>query len=243
MNLGKYVVAGIAVLMLNGHAYSEMRIWHIKSGVYFEGEFERESLGKFYFSQGKGKKSISVDEANLVAKDLEYIRTMIPPKISIKVSSKTSAASGTYADPNEEVTTTDLTISKVSKEEFKGVLRAEFYMVAKEVAGPEHVVVGKEIFPVKFPDDGNEDFEYSMTVRTSQYADRIGDVERGRNYEGYAVFVFGPGGKILGMKTDLGWLDDEKIEAFRQFDVMSFFDDECRRKSTPRPPYTASRDY
>ena len=64
---------------------------------------------------------------------------------------------------------------------------------------------------------------------------------RGASYEGYLVVVVDPQGNKIATETDLSWLLDENINKIRNFYVGIFFNENCNKRSVPRPKYYDGR--
>ena len=109
------------------------------------------------------------------------------------------------------------------------------------MATDDYMMLAKKSFPIRFSDDGGSTVEVEMVAKARVY-DEVNRLEvRGRNYEGYLLVVLDPDGEILELKTNLNWLDDDKLEAFRRFKVFNFFNEDCKKVSTPRPRYYNDR--
>ncbi|MBI9021235.1 MAG: hypothetical protein JEZ10_08290 [Verrucomicrobia bacterium] len=243
MSLKKQILAGVAVVLLHGAAFAEIRVWHDKDGNYFEGEFVREQLGKVYFKD-TSRQTRSIEVTNLAPQSLGYIRTMIPPELEIDFSkNEKNKERNENASPQDQivVVTGTVKISPAGRTSFEGILRGELYLVGAEVATDDYMMMAKESFPIRFPAERNPSVEFTMSAIARVYEEYNGSQTRGRNYEGYVVVILGPNGDVIKTETNLSWLDDEEFEAFRKLPVRSFFDEDCRKRSVPRPNYYEGR--
>lgn len=241
-NISKHLLACFIVAATCGTAVSEMRIWQAKDGSRFKAEYIREHLGKYYFDTGRSTVSVAV--TNLIPDDVTYIRTMIPPKIDVRVATKTKDEEGEWKDDYVKITTATVDIKKRSDHPFEGVLRGELYLVGKEIATDDYVLVAKNGFPIKFSsDDGKPEFEYSTSVSVRGGYTDYDEETRGRYYKGYLLVVLGPNGDVIDTKTDLRWLTEDKVDKLRQFNVFNFFDENCRKRSVPRAQRHSSWSY
>lgn len=249
MRLNKQSVACITLILLCGSAFSEMRVWREVSGESFVGEYVREKFEKFYFKDTE-KQVRTVDASQISPIDLKYIRTMIPPKITVSLKKKSDrvellpeAITGEMDERIFDITV-NISIRKTSPAPFEGVLRGELYLVGQEVATDHHRMLLKNVFPIMFPKDGKPIFEYTAIGRARMYMEYGGEEMRGNEYEGYALFIYGADGKMMELQTDLEVLKDEtKIDTFRQLRENWFFKENCKKSSVPRMKVIEYLDY
>lgn len=230
----KYLYILLISAVFCGMGSAEMRVWHMEDGRSFKGEYLREQFGSFYFRDNH-KQVHHVAITNLIPSHVQHIYSMMPPEMKLLFRKKTSRESGKYADEDATLIDGVASIKKLSKQPFNGVLSGELYFVAREVATDDYRMLAKKRFSIRFPETKDQTFQFKMSSRTRAYEEYNKIERRGCNYEGYLLIVVGPSGDILEMKTDLGWLDEEEIETFRQFKVFSFFDKDCRKRPVPRP--------
>ena len=234
----KYRYIFLISFLLQGVSFAEMRAWHCNDGTLIQGEYiGRPAQGLFSFRSPSGEIQL-IAATNLVANQLKYIQDKIPPKIEIQFRKKLNKEKGTYADPDKTLINGTLRIRKIGRDPFGGTLQGELYYIAKEVATDDHMMLAVGKFPIRFPDTEDQTVEFSMSAETRKY-DEVNAIEiRGRNFEGYLAVVLGPSGEVLATQTDLKWLDAEEVKTMRTFHSFTFFDESCRKKSTPRMQYS-----
>jgi hypothetical protein len=238
----KYIYILLMSAVFSGTVSAEMRVWQTADGRSFKAEFLREKFGLFYF-RDENQQIQKVTVTDLVPSHVRYIRTMIPPEITLSYRKKMYKEKGRNADQDVTLVDGTVKITKSGTTPFEGVLSGELYFVAKEVATDHYMMLARKKFAIRFPKGKNQAFEFTMSARTRVYNEYNNLQTRGRNYEGYLLVVTSPSGDILGIKTDLGWLDEDKIPTLRRFDVFNFFDKDCRKKSVPRPKYYSGRGF
>lgn len=238
----KYLYILLISTVFCGGVSAEMRVWQTEEGRSFKGEYLREQFGLFYF-RGEDKQIQKVSVTNLIPSHVRYIHTMIPPKMMLSFRRNLSQEEGRYADPDVRLVDGIAEIKKISRKPFEGVLSGELYIVAKEVATDDYVMLVKKKVAVRFPVTKNPTVEIKFSARTRVYEEYNKIETRGRNYEGYLLVVTDPSGEILEMKTNLSWLDKEELSTFRRFNVFTFFNEECREQSVPRPKHYTGRGF
>jgi hypothetical protein len=237
----KYLPLFLITMLLHGAVSAEMRYWRQADGSVFEGEYLRQNLGNAYF-KGPDRKTHSVAVTNLVVSDMKYLEAMVPPKVDIRVKIKEVPEEGEYRDPNRSDLNAQITLKKISKKPFSGTLNGELYLVRREIADayPDtYRILTKRKVQVRFPDTKNASVQFDLSEVVRWWS--LKSEDRGWAYEGYLVVLLSPDGAVLQTKSDLRWLDDEKLETFRQLETYRFFDKDCRKKSTPRPRYFSNR--
>jgi hypothetical protein len=235
VSTGRALCAGVSLWFgICFSAGAEMRIWHKIDGTRFDAEFTREALGKIFF-QGADKENFSLLESDLVANDIKYLRSVIPPTVDIGFSKKIrEMPKSDYAHQDfysMEITAT-FKIKKTSRAEFTGQLPAEVYLIGKEVSSDEYRLFEKKGFLVEFP-DGKREFNYQLKSVLIHYSEYTGD-ERGALYEGYVAVVFDRTGTPLAFETNLSWMKKDNLAALRKLPVPGFLDKECRKRPVPR---------
>ena len=235
-----------AILSSSGIATgAEMRVWRDKSGNQFVGEFVQETLASVILKT-PDRRPLLIKLEDLSASDLEYLRTTILPPIKITARKKKREKernedfrkSGDYIT----IVTLNVTVQKLRRDPYAGMLRAEVYLVGEELATDDYRLSGKGESRVFFNEENRGAYKFSKSAEFRQYEEYNREEIRGADYEGYLVVVFDPEGNRMGYKTDLSWLDEDEIEKLRSFYVGSFFDESCRKRSVPRPKYYAPRE-
>jgi hypothetical protein len=242
----------LAAVFFCGSVSAEMRVWEDTSGTSVQAEFVREMFGAVELRRPSGKlHSIALE--NLSAQDTDYLRTRIPPEIELSVRTEAQAKernqNATRAEYEQfaddiNVVTAEVQVKKKSSTAFNGILRAEVYLVGKEVATDHYRLSGKETFPVQFTEENQGKYTFQTSADFRVYEEYNNLETRGAEYAGFLVVVMDPLGNRLATQTDLSWLkdeNDEKIDALRKFYVDSFFDENCRKRSVPRPQYYDAR--
>jgi hypothetical protein len=221
---------------------AKVRTWEDRQGTRFEAEFVRELFGTGFFKAPDGK-SFSVDTKELSAKDVQYIRTQIPPDVKIDFSkNEQDKKLSTYARPDDRVTivSATITVEQTSRAPFFGKLTAEIYLVSKEVATPDFRLLAKETRPVRFTEENRGRDTVSVTTEVRRYLEYNSQV-RGAQFAGYVALVFGPQGDQIAWSTDLPWLREEDLHLFRELKQGEFFDENCWKMPVPRPEYYIER--
>ena len=246
---GRLVRTGLVTLVLWGSASAEMRTWGTRDGRFFDAEYDRQVLGSVVFKDAN-RKTISVKFEDLSAAHQRYIRTMVAPEITINYSKHIeemkkpelwTKAIYQRDDDYTFIVTTDVTFTKRSKAPFDGSLTAELYLVGLEQATPDYVLFGKAVDKnVHFTEESKGRYVMRATANVRNYYE-YNRTYRGAKYEGYAVVVLDPRGKVSAFKSDLAWLDEESIDSLRQLRVKDFFNEKCKKVRTPRPKYYPDR--
>lgn len=232
------------VLLMKSALFAELRMWHSKDGTRFAGEYVAERLDRYYFRDQNGEtRTIAVDD--LVPNDEKYIRTLVPPDMDVRFRKKEFIPQGQYADPDTTVIDGTLTITKTSRKPFLGKLHGELYYVGEEVATDHYMILAKNKFSLAFPDSDEREpvNEIRLTAEARVYEEYNRMGLRGREYDGYAAVIFSTSGELVLFETDLHWLTEEKLEAFRELEEFNFFREDCKKTNVPRPQYYRSRGY
>jgi len=243
----------LAALFFCGSVSAEMRIWEDTSGVQVKAEFERELFGSVELRRPDGSRH-SIPLEKLSAQDIKYIRTRLPPKIKLDVRATNRSKvrnTHTLADPDwdsfdDEIDVVEIKtqIKKKSMAAFDGILRAEVYLIGREVLTPEiYRLSGKGASSqVKFTEENKGTFTFLGSADFRVYQEYNQMETRGAEYEGYLVIVTDSMGKKMATATNLSWLEDEKkMDELRNFYVGSFFNKDCRKQPVPRPAYFTSQ--
>ena len=237
-------------MVLCGSALAEVRMWKDRAGNEYEAEFVREMFDKITVREVNGKEHrVGVEE--LSDHDQKYIRVMVPPVMEIKFHRNFSIKPKPVElsdDDNDTVTILrgDVMIKKVSERPFTSGLRAELFLIAKEVDGGNYVLIDRtesnfllvQDHPHQFKTKGAEIRIYSEYNRQ----------RRGEEYLGYLVAISDARGNIVQVKTNIDWLTD-KVENLRELNSRGaasmysrHFDKETVQKAeVPRPNYYPSR--
>jgi hypothetical protein len=234
----------LAVLGGFRSARAEMRIWEEKSGLQIKGEFVRELFGEIELRRPDGS-LYSIPVKNLSEQDAEYVRTVIPPEIDLTVrkSEEPKVRNEKFVRAGDIMTTItiEVTARKKSRAPFNGVLRAEVYIVGKEVATDDYTLLGKSTSRIIFTDENKGRFTFTAAADSHVY-EEYNELEiRGAEYSGYVVVIVDALGNKLQVENGLSWLQDDHVDKLRRFYVGAFFDEMCRKRSVPRPKYYEDR--
>jgi hypothetical protein len=227
------------VLGMSLSCVAEMRYWHDRDGKEYYGEFSKEVFGNVYL-RGTDGKVFPVAATNLVDSDMDAIRQLRPPKIKVKFTRELLEVNDyppeydpdTWNDIEIDVTGT-VEVHKLSKLPYTGMLRGELYLIAQEVATDDYRLFGKKGFAVTFPSPEDNVFTTSLTRMLRTYDSD--DETRGARYKGYVVVIESSEGEPLVFATNLSWMKADKLEALRKIPCPGFMDDECNKRSVPRP--------
>ena len=239
-------------------AAMEMRIWEETSGKQVKARYDRELFEDVQLRRPDGSLYV-IPLRELSRQDLKYIRTRIPPEIELEVRARmrTKERNPNYTrwhdfEDDIETGTVTLKVRQTSKDLFLGTLRAELYLVGREVCTKDiYRLCRKKTIQFKFPEEGDPEYEFSASVDFRIY-EEYNYTTRGADYEGYLVVVTDAKGKKLAVKTSLNFLEEDvavdeevvpwfKVDKLRKFHEFEFFDTDCRKKGVPRPDYYTPR--
>jgi hypothetical protein len=233
------IVLGGALLASSILLGAEVRFWRDRAGTVYRGQYVRQAFGKTYF-KGVDGKSFYIQTDSLIDSDLEYIKSLLPPEITVRVMDKETEVTDyppEYTperwDDHEFELKMTINVKKKGRDVYSGTLRGEVYLIGEEVGAECYRLFAKKGFGVKFPDNQSEfDFKFSESYR---YYD-FNEVEPwGMHYKGYVVIIEDPDGNLMDFKSSVSWIKKENIEKLRTFICPTFFDDKLQGRSTPRP--------
>lgn len=218
------------------------------------GEYVRTQFDKYYFRDvNKNVQTVAV--GNLIESDVNFLQTLVPPKMSIGVKSKKvskewhpDSITNESADDRLYTYTVTVTLSKMGKAPFSGTLQAELYLIGREHLAKDSDVLKlmtKKTFPVRFSATEKKPectFSAELLAYTyTEYNARTMEEYRGQDYEGYALFILGMDGEVIEVKTDLKWLDVEEYDLLRHLRLGCWFDENCKKHTPPRPTTDTDR--
>lgn len=242
------------IFLLGCSAFAEIRVWEDKSGHKYEAEFVRELFDKVTLRDKQGKEyRFAVEE--LSENDQKYIRVMVPPQLQIdfkKTSWNPPSPWDLWGEDNPLFTsiTGEVTVQKISKRPFTSGLKAELYLIGKEVNGQEYILLGKtdSSFLLSEQNEYKHTFK-SEPVVTRAYEENNHIQRRGEEYLGYLVVIFDTRGNIVKVVTSLDWLADkvpqlQELYARGAASIRSrYFDKTGHKVKVPRPkPYIPNRN-
>jgi len=237
----KYYLSFLSLLLFCGPGFTEMRIWRDQQGNCIEGEFVKTQSNKVLLEDPwKGMHFILLK--NLSKEDVVYLKSIYVPELTFRFYTSSCAkwrTKNALAEDRIEIVTGHLDIQAKGDMESNS-LRAEVYMVGKEVATDDYRITQKKIFPLNFTEENKYQVKFELETESRRYMEYNYE-ERGTLYDGYLIVVLDRNGKVIQQKSTLSWLDDSKIEKLRSFRVNAFFDKECRSKSPSRPLFNSVR--
>jgi len=237
----KCFLSFLSLLLLCAPGFAEMRIWRDQQGNCIEGEFVKTLSNKVLLEDPwKGKHFIPLK--NLSKEDVVYLKSIFIPELTFRFYTKSRAKWRTehaLAEDRIEIITGHLDIQAKGEMESNS-LRAEVYMVGKEVATDDYRITQKKIFPLNFTEENKYQVQFELETESRRYMEYNYE-ERGTLYDGYLIVVLDRNGKVIQHKSNLSWLDDREVEQIRSFPVNAFFNDECKRKSPPHPLFSSER--
>ena len=233
----------LCLIITTAESY-QMRVWEDVNGLQIKGKFIREIFGSIEIRRPNGElHSITIEE--LSAEDLTYVRTLIPPEVEILVRSSESAKERNeefiWANDKVTVVSANVEVRKKSRSPYQGTLKAEIYLIGKEMVTGAYTLAGMATSRVHFTDENKGRYTFKTSAIYRVY-EEYNELEiRGASYEGYLVVVVDPQGNKIATETDLSWLLDENINKIRNFYVGIFFNENCNKRSVPRPKYYDGR--
>lgn len=241
-----YPVVALILLCASANA-ADMRVWTLKSGERVEGQYERVSFDSVRLRTPAGD-PLSIKFDDLSGADMDYLGSQVVPEINIDVKKKQKPKIRNqkfvfpWGRDEIDVVTLFVDVRKKSRLPFTGVLNAEVFFIGKEEATDAYRLASKEAFKIRFTEENKGRFEYTCSTDFRVYDEYNEMQTRGANYEGYVVVVTGPSGETVGVETSLNWLEDpKKLEELRAMRIFTFFDQNLRRLSVPRPDYYYTR--
>lgn len=245
-----FIWLALAAVFFCDPVFAEMRVWEDKAGKSVKAEFVRELFGSVELRRPDGSLH-SIPLENLSAQDTKYLRSRIPPEIELEVRTQSqekernkNATQSNFEQFSDdiEVVTAKVEVRQKSSAVFNGTLRAEVYFIGKEVATDHLRLSGKGTAQVQFTEENRKRFTFQTSADFRVYEEYNNLETRGADYAGYLVVIIDSTGNKLAVQTDLSWLEeDEKIDVLRKFHIDAFFDDNCRKRSVPRPRYYDAR--
>lgn len=234
----------------------EMRVWTSKkTGLRVEAAYERMSGPKVRVRTADGKPLV-LAVGSLSPADMKYLRTVVVPEIEIDVKKKederpkcrVKTAIAVSTSDRTILTTVSVAVKKKSRFPYDGTMVAEVYLIGDETNTEDHRLVSKRKFPVTFTEENDECSTFSLRDTFRSYVEYNGPnsygEERGCEYAGYVVVVRDINGDIAAYDTNLSYMDNEfseKIVRLGNFREFTFFRDNVKRRSVPRPEYYEER--
>jgi len=240
------------LFLIVGSVFAEVRIWNDKNGNSYEAEYVRELFDKLTLRTTDGKE-VRLAVEDFSEHDQKYLRVMVPPNLAVDFQKK----SWTKEKPKELwdmdfdtiiVTRANVTITKESKRPFTSGLRAELFLIAKEVDGRNYILLSKTDSSFLLVDENENTHVFkSVPVETQNYLEYNEMQRRGEEYEGYLVVVSDTRGNIIQTKTDIsrGWIEQpDVIKNLRELSLRGagslrsrHFDKTGSKVKTTRPKF------
>ncbi len=254
----RFFVIILFLLTVSLSVRAEVRVWKDNAGNEYEAEYVRELFDKLTLKTTDGKE-VRVAVKDFSEHDQKYMRVMVPPTLSIDFS-KTTSIKPPYIDLwhqfDDTITLVKglVTLTKESKRPFTSGLRAELFLIAKEINGNgNYILLSKtdSSFLLSEQNDNTHVFK-SESVEARRYLEYNEIERRGEEYEGYLVVVSDARGNILQTKTDIReWLETpDVIENLRKLAIVGaptirsrHFDKTGSKVKVPRPKFYSSGNY
>lgn len=242
-----------ATLAACGSAFAEFRTWQDIKGNKYDAEFVHELFDKVTLRDAKGKEyRIAVED--LSDHDQKYLRVMVPPELEIKFSKKTDLKPKPWELYNSDNDTTyiirpEVEIHKLSRRPFTSGLRAELFIVAKELDGENYILLSKTDASFLLGDQNDNTYIMKADPVEVMVFTEYNQQRRGWEYSGHLVAVSDSRGNVVQTDTDIDWLTADKVENLRELYLRGkasihsrHFDKETVQKApVPRPDYYTAR--
>lgn len=238
-NMFVYAVVALS-LIATGASGAQARYWHTKDGEEFVGAYEKAVFGNVYF-RGLDGKLFKVASADLVESDKAFISASFTPEVEVRFTKKIRKITdypdnydpSAWDDSEMEITGL-VSVTKKRGIPYSGKLRGEVYLIGEEVATDDYRLFGKKGFTVSFPGEKSNVFECEIKKTLRTYT-MNGNLERGAHYKGYVVVIESFAGDLVAFESNLSWMNEEKIAALRKLSCPGFLDENCKKRSVPRP--------
>ena len=227
--------------MFGGGIPAEGRVWRCRDGCQIRGEFDRLIGDKLLIVDPAGKKHYLRFE-DLSERDAAYLDEIRVPGVDIRFEKKLAPKPRSRAAlPSDQIFIVTGSVKVESKEKRpNSSLRAEVYLVGKEIESGKYKTIGKASSVLRFSEENDYAVRFGVQGESRKFEEYNGQ-DRGVLYHGYAVFVFNRDGDIVDHATSLSWLTEESFDSFRQLKPWWFYKENCQRTSVPRPKYSVAR--
>ena len=126
----------IIIFLISNFTSAQMRVWEDKNGLQIKGEFVREIFGSIEIRRPNGfLHNIAIED--LSEEDESYVRTLIPPDVSIDVKTSKKAKERNerfiWAHNDINIVSAETIIRKKSKSPYRGTLKAEVYLIERRL--------------------------------------------------------------------------------------------------------------
>lgn len=203
--------------VMTGSAY-ELRVWEDTDGNRFEGRFLRELFGKLTI-EGEDGSTQTFELEKLSELDQRYLRVKVPPKIEVEIKIKSSSVAPRQMATVREVSYEDyqaaIVITKKSQRPFTSRLKAEIFLVAKEVEGSNYILLDRTEREFLMPtvSKGSELELKSRIVRTTKFRDLMAGEMKGEEFAGSLAVISSMEGEIVLVETTLSpsWFKDPQV--------------------------------
>lgn len=221
---------------------AEMRMWTMKDGRRFPGEFVRMQQKKLFVRTLDGRVQTVLLEL-LSPGDIRYIRLQTPPEISFSVGKNSDALElSDYCFDMEQAEriTLRVRVEKNNNDPYDGVMHGKVYMLAQDKDSELYFVLHKQAFAPRFTEENDDEFEFYTSAVFRQW-EEYNWTDRGYEYAGYIIIVYGPENRVLAKETNISALEDDAVDQILKYDIFTFFNESGRVKSVPRPEFSDLR--
>jgi hypothetical protein len=218
---------GAGILLVTVAVHAEVRTWEDLKGNRYEAEFVRELFDKVTLRTTDGRE-LRFGLEELSEHDQKYVRVMVPPELALEFRRAPLSPPpprgdwDTYAREEMRVVSGEAEIRKKSKREFTSGLRAELYLIAKEVDGKNYILLSRteSSFLLGDHNEGVHTFR-PRNFQMRRYKEYNDKQERGEEYAGYLLVVLDAKGRLVTARSDLGeWMTAPAvIENLRDLNV------------------------
>lgn len=246
--MNKTVVFLLVTAIMSASYAAEVRVWQDAKGREYEAEFVRELFDKVTLRLQNGKEvRLAVEE--LSEHDQKYLRVMVPPEMTVEISTSSEPRSKQYDDQydmDNDITsylTVTADISKQSKRPFTSRLTAELFLIGREVQDRNYyILLSKTDSSFLLGDHNGNHHVFKTDPVTLQVYTEYDRQRRGPEYAGYVLAISDVNGDTVQVITDIEWLQDkvtplrDLYERGKASRYSRYFDKETVTKQpVPRP--------
>ena len=200
-------VGGVCLVLLMGvlFVHAEMRTWTSIKGDTIEAEYVQMFGGNKVVLETIDGKTLKIPIDGLCAEDGEYLASMVPPKIDIKVDvdkdrNKEFATSG-YKRYRETIKCS-VSVNKTSKMQCSREFTAYLYVFAQQINGDIHWLISNATQSLSFREDGGIN-SFKSQPASVEWQDMVYADNRGFKYKGYIVVVEDDAGNAVSIRPPI----------------------------------------
>lgn len=183
-------------------AHAEFRVWSSKDGISnVEAQFIQMAGNKVVLEKKDGTR-VMVPRSKLCDKDQEYLASIVPPEIAIKIDKDTSTektSESYYTEHKRDTIVIKVSIKKSSKDPCTQKFKATLYVVAGSYSGGSSRVIATTDKSFSFEKDDAIELKASGSV---EYSNSYSSGKSGEEYEGYIVVVEDEKGQVVKVDTN-----------------------------------------